>query len=51
VEFLDAHSALTAAELALNVNRFELLQRRIELQYAAGDVPGQPTNENRELLP
>jgi outer membrane protein len=51
VEFLDAHSALTAAELALNVNRFELLQRRIELQYAAGDVPGQPANENRELLP
>lgn len=40
VEFLDARNALTAAELALNVNRFELLQRRIELQYADGEVPG-----------
>jgi outer membrane protein len=39
VEFIDAQSALTAAELALNVNRFELLQRRIELQYAAGADP------------
>lgn len=39
VEFLDAQSALTAAELALNVNRFELLQRRIELQYATGADP------------
>src|SRR5690606_19515194 len=28
VEFLDARNALTAAELALNMNRFELLQRR-----------------------
>lgn len=40
VEFLDARNALTAAELALNVNRFEILQRRIELQYAAGDAAG-----------
>lgn len=39
-EFLDARNALTAAELALNVNRFELLQRHIELQFAAGEVPG-----------
>ena len=37
VEFLDARSALTSAELALNVNRFELLQRRAELNFATGD--------------
>jgi outer membrane protein TolC len=49
VEFLDANSALTAAELALNVNRFEVLQRRIEMQYAAGDVPGETSN--RDPLP
>lgn len=49
VEFLDARSALTAAELALNVNRFEVLQRRIEMQYAAGEVPGE--NNSREPLP
>lgn len=40
-EFLDARNALTAAELSLNVNRFELLQRRIELQYALGVTPGE----------
>jgi outer membrane protein len=36
VEFLDARSALTAADLTLNVTRFELLERRVELQYATG---------------
>ncbi len=46
-EFLDARNALTAAELALNVDRFELLQRQIELQYAAGELPGAaPGNRN-----
>lgn len=44
VEFLDARNAATSAELALNVNRFELLQRRAELNFAAGDsaTPGTP---------
>jgi outer membrane protein len=37
VEFLDARSATTAAELALNVTRFQLLQRRVDLDFAAGD--------------
>jgi outer membrane protein len=39
VEFLDARSAHTAAELGLNLTRFELLQRRVELAYAAGTSP------------
>lgn len=47
VEFLDARSAATAAELALNVNRFELLQRRIELQYALGSLPGMAPDDNQ----
>lgn len=38
-EFLDARSAATTAGLALNVTRFEQLQRRIELQYATGATP------------
>lgn len=50
VEYLDASTALTAAELALNVTRFEVLQRRIEMQYAAGDTPGLPNTGNRESL-
>jgi outer membrane protein len=49
VEFLDARSALTAAELALNVTRFELMERQVELQYATGDnanpVPGATADE------
>jgi outer membrane protein len=49
VEYLDASTALTNAELALNVTRFEVLQRRIEMQYAAGDSPGLPTT--RESTP
>ncbi|GAC1456014.1 MAG: hypothetical protein PVSMB6_13580 [Steroidobacteraceae bacterium] len=41
VEFIDARSALTAAELNLNVTRFELLARQAELDYAtaAGTLP------------
>lgn len=50
-EFLDARNALTAAELALNVNRFELLQRRIELQYANGAVPGELPRTNLDAAP
>jgi len=51
VEYLDASNALTAAELSLNVNRFEVLQRRIEMQFAAGETPGLPTNGNRNTPP
>jgi outer membrane protein len=40
VEFLDARSAQTAADLSLIVTRFELLQRRVEMQYATGDLEG-----------
>lgn len=51
VEFLDARSALTAAELSLIVTRFELLQRRVELQYAIGGMTetdfGAATQEGR----
>lgn len=36
VEFLDARTALTAAELNLNAVRFELLARQAELDYATG---------------
>ena len=41
VEFIDARSALTSAELNLNVTRFDLLARQAELDYAtaAGVVP------------
>ncbi len=41
VEFIDARSALTGAELNLNVTRFELLARQAELDYAtaAGTLP------------
>jgi outer membrane protein len=34
VEFIDSRSALTSAELNLNVTRFELLARQAELDYA-----------------
>jgi outer membrane protein len=40
VEFLDARSAQTTAELSLIVTRFELLQRQVEMQYATGDLEG-----------
>ena len=41
VEFIDARSSLTSAELNLNVTRFELLARQAELDYAtaAGTLP------------
>jgi outer membrane protein len=41
VEFIDARSSLTGAELNLNVTRFELLARQAELDYAtsAGVLP------------
>jgi outer membrane protein len=41
VEFIDARSSLTGAELNLNVTRFEVLARQAELDYAtaAGKLP------------
>jgi len=41
VEFIDARSSLTGAELNLNVTRFEVLARQAELDYAtaAGALP------------
>lgn len=44
VEFIDARSALTSAELNHNVTRFEVLARRAELEYAtsAGNLPLDP---------
>jgi outer membrane protein len=44
VEFIDAHSTLTSAELNLNVTRFDLLAREAELDYAtaAGTLPFAP---------
>jgi outer membrane protein TolC len=41
VEFIDARSSLTGAELNLNVTRFDLLARQAELDYAtaAGALP------------
>jgi outer membrane protein TolC len=41
VEFIDARSALTSAELNLNVTRFEVLARQAQLDYAtaAGTLP------------
>ncbi|HEY7643389.1 MAG TPA: TolC family protein [Steroidobacteraceae bacterium] len=44
VEFIDARSALTSAELNHNVTRFDVLARRAELEYAtsSGDLPLDP---------
>jgi outer membrane protein TolC len=44
VEFIDARSALTSAELNHNLTRFDVLARRAELEYAtsAGDLPLNP---------
>lgn len=44
VEFIDARSALTGAELNLNVTRFALLARQADLDYAtaAGVLPADP---------
>jgi outer membrane protein TolC len=41
VEFIDARSSLTSAELNLNLTRFEVLARQAELDYAtaAGTLP------------
>ncbi|MBL8269546.1 TolC family protein [Steroidobacter sp.] len=44
VEFIDARSALTSAELNHNLTRFNVLARRAELEYATstGDLPLDP---------
>jgi outer membrane protein TolC len=41
VEFIDARSALTSAELNLNLTRFDVLSRQADLDYAtaAGNLP------------
>jgi outer membrane protein TolC len=46
VEFVDARSTLTRAELNLNLTRFALLARQAELDYAtaAGTLPIDPGN-------
>ena len=46
VEFIDARSSLTGAELNLNVTRFDVLARQAELDYAtaAGRLPVAATN-------
>jgi outer membrane protein TolC len=45
VEFIDARSSLTSAELNLNVTRFSVLARQAELDYAtaAGNLPLPPS--------
>jgi len=40
VEFLDARTTLTNAELNYSVTQFDLLTRRAELEYATGAAPG-----------
>jgi len=49
VEFIDARSSLTGAELNLNVTRFEVLARQAELDYAtaAGNLPLGPIHERQ----
>jgi outer membrane protein len=44
VEFIDARSTLTRAELNHNLTRFEVLARQAELEYAtsSGDIPLDP---------
>jgi outer membrane protein len=44
VEFIDARSTLTSAELNFNLTRFDVLARRAELEYAtsSGDLPLTP---------
>jgi outer membrane protein TolC len=46
VEFIDARSTLTSAELNLAITRFDVLARRAELEYAtsAGELPIAPTS-------
>jgi outer membrane protein len=45
VEFIDARSTLTSADLNLALTRFNVLARRAELDYAtsAGDLPLEPS--------
>lgn len=45
VEFIDARSTLTGAELNLNLTRFALLAREADLEYAtaSGPLPADPT--------
>jgi outer membrane protein len=49
VEFIDARSSLTSAELNLNVTSFDLLARQAELDYAtaAGTLPLESVTGNR----
>jgi outer membrane protein len=49
VEFIDARSSLTGAELNLNVTSFDLLARQAELDYAtaAGTLPLETVTGNR----
>lgn len=46
VEFIDARSTLTSAELNLAITRFDVLARRAELEYATsdGELPIDPTS-------
>ena len=48
MEFIDARSSLTGAELNLNVTRFEVLARQAELDYAtaAGILPLDTAHES-----
>jgi outer membrane protein TolC len=48
VEFIDARSNLTGAELNLNITRFEVLARQAELDYAtaAGTLPLEAPHAN-----
>ena len=53
VEFIDARSSLTGAELNLNVTRFAVLARQAELDYAtaAGNLPLAGTANQFEVSP
>lgn len=46
VEFIDARSTLTSAELNLAITRYDVLARRAELEYAtsSGELPIDPTS-------
>jgi outer membrane protein len=52
VEFIDARNALTTAQLNLNVTRFDLIERRAELDHAtgSGELPV-PRTDLQETLP
>jgi outer membrane protein TolC len=51
VEFLDARNTLTAAQLNLNLTRFELAARRAELDHATGGAELPPARPDTEGLP